>query len=487
MRYFTSEKFRFFSFIVWATLLLFMLTYYVTGFIPVSSGAGWDGSVYLNYVQVLASGSNVTGDPYREIRMPGFLFLILAAKLGVLPSQIVTVQAVLNAALLSMSAGLIYNALLHLKVKKHVSLISIGTLVFTWPFLVMPVFYPILSDHIALAISCLCIWCWSRSICWPLYFLAGISLWILPSLFIIPMLLSVFPISNNSQTFAKTKLIPSVLLTLICITLVLSFIPSLFGNVTSELILSHSSDRGGPTALIELKLLSTVCATVAMALIAWMCSSLVTNIDVWKSINPKSTLLVIFTTIASGYYMYTNINWASGFTGPPLTQYMALQTLALPFKPLISNIANLTPTLAIAILIITKYTLGKHGPIPIALIATFIAFLPFLIFGSESRQWIGALPILVLIFAMADLSLRQRLWCLVTSFVLISPMFWLHSKSINAVQSGAGLQSSEWQYYFGRQGPWMSVESYEISLMLCVVFIAGHLMLAKKNPEQPKT
>lgn len=459
--------------------MLFLAIYYIAGYIPVSGGAGWDGSVYLNYVQTLGAGGEISGDPYREIRMPGFLPIIIAAKLGALSGQIITIQAVLNALLLSFSACLLYSTLLNLGVRKHAALLSLGTLILTWPFLVMPIFYPILSDHAALSMSCICLWCWSRSLRWVLYVMCAVSLWIIPSLFIVPLILSSFPLRSNFQPNGPSQKIVVVIVAAIISACAITLLPEFLRSFPKDEILAHSAVLGGPTALIELRLLSSFSIAVGALLIIWIYTNITINSATWASINYKNATISIAAVIASMYYMYTSTNWTSGFIGPPLTHYMVLQSLALPFKPLVSHFASLTPTIILSLIIIVKHSLGKSTNTPTGLVLLFSAFLPFLLFGSESRQWIGVLPILVTIFAMSNYSFWQRIWCLLMSAALIAPVFWLHDKSIAALQAGVGLQAAEWQYYFGRQGPWMSVRSYEIGILALTLYFIVHVMLSK--------
>lgn len=63
-------------------VFFYILIYFIVGVIPVGGGSGWDGGVYLDYIARLAAGDSVRGDPYRIIRMSGFLPAIMASHLG---------------------------------------------------------------------------------------------------------------------------------------------------------------------------------------------------------------------------------------------------------------------------------------------------------------------------------------------------------------------------------------------------------------------
>lgn len=42
----------------------------------------------------------------------------------------------------------------------------------------------------------------------------------------------------------------------------------------------------------------------------------------------------------------------------------------------------------------------------------------------------------------------QRILCLITTMLLLTPMFYLEQGVTHAVKSGYGLQQIEWQLYF---------------------------------------
>ncbi|MEO6678674.1 MAG: hypothetical protein ABIO21_15020, partial [Pseudomonas sp.] len=110
--------------------------------------------------------------------------------------------------------------------------------------------------------------------------------------------------------------------------------------------------------------------------------------------------------------------------------------------------------------------------IPVGILVVFLAFLPLLAFGSESRQWIGVLPVALVIFAVADYTWRTRVWCLVVSALVLAPAFWLKPYIAIAAGTGLGFQTFQWQFYFGRQGPWMSLTTYQVGMITLLAFVA---------------
>jgi hypothetical protein len=65
--------------------------------------------------------------------------------------------------------------------------------------------------------------------------------------------------------------------------------------------------------------------------------------------------------------------------------------------------------------------------------------------------------------------------------IVLFPAFWLKDGLSKAVESQLSFQSPQWQLYFGRMGPWMSVETYEIGLLGLIIFLLLIKILEKKN------
>src|SRR5690606_16958066 len=100
--------------VTFITIAALSLTASVVEIIPVNNGAGWDGWQYLQYVRSLAQGEAIVGDPYRSVRLSGFLPLIAAATLSVSQEALVFIQQALNVLLLGVAAGLFFDTLIRL-------------------------------------------------------------------------------------------------------------------------------------------------------------------------------------------------------------------------------------------------------------------------------------------------------------------------------------------------------------------------------------
>jgi hypothetical protein len=191
-------------------MILFFVTGLLTGRLPVAEGAGFDGAVYLSYIHTIATGSSVDGDPYRLSRMPGFLPAILAAYGGMRGESLLQFQSIFNAVLLALSSGLFLHMLLGWGLSSRAAWTATACLGLTWPWLIMPVFYPMLSDQTALVVSVLSIWLWDKHRSGPLALLSFASVWIMPGLFLVPLVLASVPKQSHRPGASRATMSPAI-------------------------------------------------------------------------------------------------------------------------------------------------------------------------------------------------------------------------------------------------------------------------------------
>lgn len=63
------------------SVILYSIVYRLTGLIPVNNGAGFDGSVYVNYIIKISQYIPIEDDPYRLSRIGGFIPAVIYAKI----------------------------------------------------------------------------------------------------------------------------------------------------------------------------------------------------------------------------------------------------------------------------------------------------------------------------------------------------------------------------------------------------------------------
>ncbi|VVN15965.1 hypothetical protein PS645_04046 [Pseudomonas fluorescens] len=464
---------------------LLLLVHLIVGFVPVGDGAGWDGQLYLQYIHTLGQGDPILNDPYRTIRMSGFLPLILASSIGAPTAGLIWIQLFLNVVMLSTGAALLHDTMLRLNVKQMVATIAVAVLTCSWVFLCMPMFYPVLSDNVALAMVCICLWCWVCSYRWAVYAFCAYFTWVMPGLFLIPFILSALPHehplkpeSNHANSKLSLWLFALVAMPTSAILLVKIY------SVPLSSVIAHGASEIGTTASADMFLLSVTAMLISLLLIIWLGVKLLLDPSTWRSISFRGLIAGGLSVAVSAVLMTTCVDWNGGFKGPPLIDYMFFQSLAAPFKPIIAHFISFGPVILLAISACLAWAFGRDCSIPKALIIICFAFLPLLAYGSETRQWIGVLPIAVVIFAVADFAWLTRVWCLAISAVVFAPSLWMKDYIGIAAKNGMSFQSYQWQFYFGRHGPWMSMTVYQISLIMALGFIAVVILLQRRAKKQ---
>ena len=476
------------SMIVLFAILLFVVVYWVCGTIAVNAGTGWDGSIYLNYIERLARGEAIHGDPYRLMRMPGFGPLIGGAALGLSPTYFLTFQMLLNGLVVSMGLALFYSALMNIGCERKSALMSTGLLMLTWPVLVMPVYYPILSDHAAIALSCTALWLWSKSLRVWLSGLCVLSVWVLPGLFLLPLVLLCFPFKQHASKDegCQSAKVLSVRIFAVSGVIAAALLLKHLLRFSVEKIAVHAVDKNGQTALTEWLPLTYVAAILCVLYVAWIYSRLIVDRSVWSALNIKWLCVSLVVLASTFVWVYLSFDWSVGFAGPPLTKFMTLQSLAAPFKPLVAHFYAFGPVIVLSLWSLYRWSIKRERSVPRALIVVLAAYLPFLLFGSESRQWIGVLPVSAAIFAMSGFSFGLRIWSVIYAALLITPLMFLQSNNAQALAQGLSYQSGEWQYYFGRQGPWMSASLYLSVAALLLVFVLVAMLIQRFSKQGVK-
>ena len=333
--------------------IVFTSVSYIVGTIEVGNGAGWDGALYLNHIQTLGHGGSIVGDNYHAIRMGSFIPAILAAGYGLTPAAIISFSVLVNIATMSVALGLFYDFLRVLSIANRVALISTATLLFSWSFLIMPVYYPILTDHLALAIVCMALWLWARGGRVGLYVLCLWSPWVMPLLVLVPWVLAVMPRqtlvqTDNSGLLSKFRI--NCWVTKITVFLLLG-VPSLIGalmymnQIGDDSISIHVSGA----ASLELRIWFTVATCLSIIAVAWVWAHLLNSKNLFKSIQISSLVIATLFISLSILLMRLWLSWDKGLGGPPLVEYMFLQSLSAPFKPLVAHVLYFGPVVLLAL------------------------------------------------------------------------------------------------------------------------------------------
>lgn len=468
---------------VFLAIVLYAIVSQITGRIPVAQGAGWDGSLYLRYVQLIATGSFVTSDPYHLSRMLGFTPAILAAMGGLKGQGLLLFQSLLNSFLLSVSLGMFLRLLLDWGLSKGAAWIATACLGLSWSWLIMPEFYPMLSDHTALVVSVLSMWTWNRNRPDLLAILAVASAWIMPGLFLVPMLLACIPLSSMGALDSKPPLRPMFrwgLQVLIALPLISICFFSL--QIEDAEIAAHPD--GFQAAWISLKYFSLVSLLLSVTAIWFAWTRLLTRRGFWSRLSLQGMVWGIGASVISLLLLVFSLNWDSGYRGPPLLHFMLLQSLAAPFKPLVAHFLYFGPILLLAIASVLRWSIAAPEPKAepyLGLAVVILVFLPFLLIGSESRQWVAVFPVCVAWVAVRLRSERSLLPLALMAAIMLVPVAYLKPTLAQAVISQLPFTGPDWQAYFGRQGPWMSKEYYLKGLLSLCLFVLASLSVSRSQ------
>lgn len=465
------------SFFIAGVLFILAPTF---GTIPVADGFGWDGDAFNKIILELVNDSYTNSEPYRTIRTLAFplLYVVYFFKI---PGDILFYQKLFNILLISSSFFLVYLAMLINRVKYKNIAVSLTCFMASWCILVMPLYYPILSDHIVIFISALALFFWSIGSFLGLSVLILLGVWIMPSSFLIPLALLSFPGKNTGVALAiinekKIKYIAFIVTCFIALLLYLTVGNGLFDGIEKHgvnVARNITKDLTGDRKLLPL---SIVIALIMTYLWFTLAIKLIANKTVFKEISHFYLLAGLTLALVSFIIMRLIIDFSSGFSGPPLLANLIKQTFAAPGKTWLAHFIYFGPCVIIAYCnLFTK----NIQSVPTAVIVCMAGFFPMLSFGSESRQWIVIFPVIIFAFAFFNLKFYSSLVVILYSLILLKDALVLKNATIEALNSNIGYQDSLWQIYFGKFGPWMAMSVYDKGLFYCCTFIILYLLALK--------
>lgn len=450
-------------------LLMYGLVWLKTGFIPVNGGAGFDGAYYQHYIIQIAHGQ-WPSDPYRMMRMAGFAPAILAVHWGLPAAHIVAFQAVVNALVLAAAAPMFASTLQRLGARASRSALATAVLVLSWPYWVMPMYYPLLSDHLALALAVLALWAWAASSMGLLLGLTAASAFVMPGLSLVPLALLALPYRAQALATPCAGWRHWVFGGLLgCIVLLILAL----GQISGDEILHHPEGTTlGLPALRPLTLLMLALVLVGVAA-AW--TRLLAGIHLWQRLSWRRLLVGALALGLAVLTLRLGLDWTRGYRGPTLVHNLLLQGLAAPGKPLVAHLVFFGPVFVVALMLCLSKRAATLGASGFPLLVTISAMLPVLVLGSESRQWIGFFPLLVAFAVLHDRSPRTTGLLVVWSLVFTMGMFGL-SRTGDVDQPGSML----WAYVV-YQGPWMPNGVYAVMLPV-LALLAWAIHTGQRKP-----
>lgn len=450
-------------------LLMHGLVWLKTGFIPVEGGAGFDGMYYRQYIVELAQGQ-WPHDPYRMMRMAGFAPAILAVRLGLPAEGIVAFQAALNAVTLAAAALAFCSAIERLTGRTRTALLATGALLLSWPWAVMPVYYPLLSDHLALAASALALRAWSGGQTRLLQALAAAGVFIMPGLSLVPLALLALPPDRQPEPLQPgwrwSVFVPLALAALALL------VP--LHHLSDAQILHHPEGNTlGQPALKPLSMAALVGALLCVAA-AW--TRILSGRALWQRLAWRPLAAGVLLTGMALACAGLLLDWAQGFRGPSLAQNLLLQGMAAPAKPLVAHAVQFGPAFVLVLLYgcgPARWVASSRAFTPLV---ALVAFLPLLVLGSESRQWVCFFPLMPALVALNSQGTRALVLLNAYGVAFIAVVLSL-SRAGDIHQVGSML----WAYLV-YSGPWMPQRVYLLALAATAACLAaGAWVLARRR------
>lgn len=315
----------------------------VVGIIPVNNGLGWDGERYFSLATNIFSQGWSSEDPYRAIRLSAFPILIILKEYNVATNTILYTQAVVNAVLLSLSCVALYKSMLNVNISKPRSTMGVLLMLLTWPSLVMTTFYPILTDHAALALSCFALLAWTAKKNSVLYIILFYSFWVMPSLIFVPFALLAWPFDEiSSHKKVITNRLATKIATLIALFIVIAYLYKIYSleilSIVEYLVTDFTKNKTSLTTSIKwLYPFSIIICAAMLAFSVFKTIIILNNTAIWKSLKLYSFLFATIVSSMSILTIFMALDFKTGFTGPSLLKNMLAQSIAAPLKSIVSH------------------------------------------------------------------------------------------------------------------------------------------------------
>ena len=469
--------------------------------IPVNNGTGWDGSVYYSILQSLCKGElGRGGEPYYFLRVGSIIHLLPVE--AIFKNTEITLGAARFFSLCFAVSGIVLAVVASYYISypsngfegSHL-LISISS-IYTFAVFTMPAFYPVLSDHLAIFISGLSLYLWQSNdravgktcLC-CLFF---VSFFIMPSLFLIPGFLLVFPkqrseISDSTHSWI-IKWILKVqeakffwfFLSFITSIIVILYLYGVCSQAT--LHVQRSQIFHTTSGIPELRSVSMFLVLFVSGIAPFL--FFLRFRKVITSFNPLSLILCGLLVVAFFVIYYKYSFSKAGFNGPNLIANLAQQALSSPMSSLPAIFSYLGPVGIIGIYIAMFGRLDcdfsrNRNSDTVAALSLFFIF--FLLIGNETRQFICAFPLLAYLtcLAMNGQNILLPIYMCLFSLGLLLIGHPMDLNISSALNQNLDCMASQWQSYFGRQGPWMSMTSRLLWSSLLIIFLLGYQVVQK--------
>ena len=450
------------------TCLLLGWVQNTVGVIAVAGGQGWDGSVFVRVIHEIVTGAYSNSDPYRAIRTVAFPAIYYIEYFRP-EANIVNAQRNVNILSMVASICMLYTSARLKSVARSTAVVTVATFFAAWCVLVVPVFTPVLTDHLAIFTSSLSLLLWAADRKRGLYVIVLACVWVMPSAALIPLALLAMKDEPGDTRWPPVPVRINVACLLaslaICAAVYMWKGPALLEGVDTHVFDFPRNPDGELTGSLRLLPVSII-VVIAMVFLCVRSAVLFLTSHI-RHVDAKRVVVGLMVALASFAVMRLLIDFDKGFSAGQLFNNMTKQALSAPLKTWAAHAAYFGP----AVLVTYYFVAFRRTVLPAPVLLCLVGFMPLLALGSETRQWIAVLPVVMLALCFLPLSMRTRLALMLFSVCMFWGVWTLNDEVTQAVVTNVGLQHPLWNSYMGRVGPWMTMGVYRYWLVLATLMM----------------
>lgn len=446
-------------------------------FIQEEHGLGWDGEAYARIIknfELYLTAHKINAYYIQRIFPIALVFSFLQISgLSVTDTHIIQVFLGLNIALIFISFLVWILLCRKLQLATQGKILSFTGLFLNYALLKMPFYYPVLTDLLAFTLGLIMLYCFLQNSSRGLILTSVIGAFSFPTLFYCGMVLYVLPLSYNTNSGVKihpswNKWIAALGMAIfVCIFLVARFIKDKpYINPADSFIFTISF-------ALALAYIYTIIYIVAKPELYFQA---LLSVKVWYRAGIALILLMLL----------MGITWYVAAPEEPILNYkgflanVVIEAIANPLVFLVAHFIYFGPVFLLLLYFRKEFTseMNKYG----TGLHLFILIYLLVGAGSESRQFINAWPVCVLLLCSALKKYKfSTLFLLVMmGTALLTSKFWYR---MNREAFRGDFLDFPYQHYFMSQGPWMSDTMYLLqgSMGLAVFGMLYFLFLRKGN------
>lgn len=460
----------------------------------VNEGLGWDGKIYADITANFKDkiNSKEVNAYYIQRIIPCAIvhYSLKFLKQPFTPKNIIIGFKILNCVIIILSVLLVLYLSNYLKLSLVQEILAFSLIFFNYPILKFSSYYAVLTDVSAFGIGVLIAFSFFTNRKLLLAISVLIGSFIFPTIIYTGILL--LPFEMESIPKLKTTTIISKFVVAFNLLFIISFIVFLNHNINlvNKNIFPWTS-RFVNQINFDLLLLSFIFVTLYIFyFFNRVFDSRLDFFNSFKKVHIKNILLALLVLVSYKYIICLFTNKNSSYEFLKFLQNIFIQSVTNPLNFLIAHIVYYGPLILLILFFFRDfiYSLRNFG----LGLFLFISVYVFFMIGSESRQFINAIPIfaIVLVKSMQIYEPKIEFGLFIAGLALFMSKFWF---KINVPGIFTKAHSEIWlvfpqQRYSMSQGPWTSNFMYVINSFIIVLLgLLIYFLYIKKMKIKGKT